>query len=190
MDGMGYWVFLLILYGLSAFMKKRRQTVARHDLDQEEGPEPKSQFASKEEIFKELFGGKWMEENDPDPIPVHQQEPEYLDSEPQYYEEPIRKAPESIPTHGKFDSHISGIPEHEETFNEKADHVSSLKSSIDTFVVPGKEDNLSANVPKITDRTHASSRLVEMLKNKNAIKHSMMLREILDKPRAMRRNIR
>jgi len=36
MEGLGYWVFLAIMYLLSAFLKKRKQQDTRHQEEHEE----------------------------------------------------------------------------------------------------------------------------------------------------------
>lgn len=192
MEGLGYWVFLLILYGLSALLKKRRQTVVRHRPEPEKRKEPPPRFRAKEDILKELFGGSLMEE--PEPAPARQQEPEYPDQEPLYGEEPKYDTPESTEGYGSFGSSILGTPEHEAVFDETVGNESSFDSTVEptlgTVYIPGKEEDVSGHVTHTTARKQANPKLVAMLKNKNALKYSFMLREVLDKPRSARRNIR
>ena len=62
MEGIGYWIFLIILYGLSTYIRRRQKQKARESLEREEqsrGEEdqPQQQDWRRSEIFKELFGG-------------------------------------------------------------------------------------------------------------------------------------
>lgn len=182
MEGLGYWIFLLLLYGLSALLKKRQRTAVRRRPEPEKRQEPPPRFTSKEDILKELFGGSLMEE--PKPAPAREQEPEY----PEY------GTPESTEGYGSFGSSILGMPEHEAVFDETAGNERSFDSTVEPSVgtvdIPVKEEDISGNVTHTTTSKQANPKLVTMLKNKNALKYSFMLREVLDKPRSMRRNIR
>ncbi len=194
MEGIGYWVFLLILYGLSALMKKRQQSNARQEMEEQEGPEPKSMFASKDEIFKELFGGDWLEESNEkegEEQPLESVSEEFQPEHEVAHEHYQRMEQEDpIP----FDSHLSGIPEQEKNFDEVTDQLGSFHSgfepTIDSLVVPGKEEDISDHVTKTTARKSANTHLVHMLRDTDGLKYSFMIREVLDKPRALRRQIR
>jgi len=175
-------------------MKKRQQAANRRRMNEEE-PEPKPQFATKDEIFRELFGGAWKEEVVEPEIGL-EEELEYLDSDPIPAKKPEPKP--HLPTRDSPDYDqlakelSSDIDEREKRFDEQTDRIGSdvVVPSIDTAIIPGKDDDISDRVTKTTAGIYANKRLVEMLHKRSSFQLGFMLKEVLDRPRSLRRNIR
>lgn len=108
MEGIGYWVVLIILYFLMSLMRKRQQQTTRERMEREgkdpdETPTPKWQQS---EIMKELFHEMgWEKERTPKPErvgsepseepPRMEEQPPEREAIPSYKEEPVR---EEIPS--------------------------------------------------------------------------------------------
>ena len=58
MEGLGYWFFLAVIYLLSAFLKKRKQQAARQQGEQEKlgSQTQESQNPFKSDFLKDIFG--------------------------------------------------------------------------------------------------------------------------------------
>ena len=58
MEGLGYWFFLAVMYLLSAFLKKRKQQAARQQGEQEKlgSQTQESQNPFKSDFLKDIFG--------------------------------------------------------------------------------------------------------------------------------------
>ncbi len=171
MEGKAYWIFLLIMYGLSALMKRRQQAAARKKiLAQDESFSEKPQkTVEPRDIFRELFDADWLEEEKPPVEPVVERTvppwPEEESFEPVSAPETPEPAAEITPTPGAPD--VATAPEPDK-----------------------KEAGLSETVTRVTRARGINAQLLYLLKNKSALKNSIMVREILDKPRALRRHIR
>lgn len=155
MEGLGYWVFLAIMYLLSAFLKKRKQQDTRHQEEHEE-LEPQTPFKSG--FLQDLFGdmkefvneaqedvsekfdvneiNEVVVEPDPVQIPVEQDHVVFEDL----------SNPDSEPIHKEY-----------QFWKEP-------KQNIHSFI--------------------------PQLKSMDDLKRGIVMKEILDKPRALRRAIR
>ncbi len=143
MEGLGYWLFLLILYSLSMLAKKRKQKQAWQELEKEDGQPPPQQPKMPgflQDIFEDMVenkeGAEYVEEIPNEPP---QPEPVYVKPKPD---------------------------EHKHSIQWK---------------------HQQSSVPK---KTEAPSKLVTALTNPTGLKQAILLKEILDKPRAMRKKIR
>ncbi|MFQ6604593.1 MAG: hypothetical protein ACE5D8_03460 [Fidelibacterota bacterium] len=167
MEGKGYWIFLLIMYGLSALMKRRQQAAARRKIleeDQSFSEEPKENKPEPRDIFRELFEGAWLEEEqDTEPVVVPTSSPPWQQED----------ASEDVIADQKTEEIPEPNPEQE-------------RSIVNTQV----ETILTENVTKVPSSRKVDTALLYQLKNTSALKNSILVREILDKPRSLRRRIR
>jgi hypothetical protein len=173
MEGIGYWIFLIILYGLSTYIRRRQRQRAREALEREEqskGEEDQPQQDWKRsDIFRELFGG-----SEPGPEPVsavpedtnifdwdQKEEPAYTippepEPEPEPVTEPVRREPTA----------------REAARSARRKHV-SYDSKIEKEI---KLPILESLKPR--------------LKRKSSLQEAIIIREIIEKPLALRRKSR
>ena len=156
MEGLGYWIFIAVLYLLSALMKKRQQQVpASQDSD---SPKEKKSNLFQADFLQDMFGD--MKEYVSEPEEVIIEELTDLD----IAEKDIESEPISVPEehgHVVFKDLSAKEPE------------SILKES--QFWKKGETKSL---------------KFYTMLNNNNDLKRSIILKEILDKPRAIKKTIR
>ncbi len=154
MDSLGYWVVLMILYILSAMMKKRQQKSARRELDQ--GEEKGWQTP---DFVKELFADYVDDgEKELDGGVVSELE-EGLEVE--LYESSLQESPIEIV---------------EETPLEKR-HLSNRLEKHEVGTIAHRKQK----------REISRSRY---FKHQGDVRLAMIYKEIMDKPRALRHNIR
>ncbi len=167
MEGVGYWLIIAVLYLLSAFMKKRKQQDARRKLEQEDSvpDSEQKQTLFQAEFLQDLFGDiKNMAESSG------------LVSEQEKDDIIIPEADESI--------------EYEQELFDK-DLDPELIEPLETIF-----KDISERAPKLLNNdlegksaTHHHY-LSPILRDRHHLKRAIVLKEILDKPRAMRRAIR
>jgi len=92
MEGLGYWLFLLILYLLSAMMKRRQQKATRRNLEEGEAAEPTPDW-TQSDFFKNLFGDL-AQEDLVEPEMESEAQPEIDDQPPVTEPETIAPQPE------------------------------------------------------------------------------------------------
>jgi hypothetical protein len=149
MEGLGYWLFLLILYLLSAMMKRRQQKATRRSLEKGEAAEPTPEWAQSD-FFKNLFGDLAQEEL------VEEPEMEY-ETSPEMDDQPPEREPEIIAPPLEEEKVLSGF-------------------------------ELSTVTPY---EQHVYHRGWEtMFSDMDGIRRAIIMKEILDRPRALRRKIR
>ena len=166
MEGVGYWLIIAVLYLLSAFMKKRKQQDARRKLEQEDSvpDSEQKQTLFQAEFLQDLFGDmKNMAERSG--LVLEQEKDDII----------IPDADESI--------------EYEQELFDK-DLDPELIEPLETVF-----KDISEQAPKLLkidwegiSVTH--HHLSPMLRDRHHLKRAIVLKEILDKPRAMRRAIR
>ena len=143
MEGLGYWIFIAVLYLLSALMKKRQQQVpASQDSDPQKEKKPNLFQA---EFLQDLFGD----------IKEYVSEPEEVIIEEVADLDISEKDIESKPIY---------IPEEPEPIHKK--HQFWKKEKTKSVELDIKFNNI------------------------NDLKRGIIIKEILDKPRAIRRTIR
>ena len=143
MEGLGYWIFIAVLYLLSALMKKRQQQVpASQDSDPQKEKKPNLFQA---EFLQDLFGD--IKEYVSEPEEVIIEEVADLDIS----EKDIESKPIYIPEEPE--------PIHKEYQFWKKEKTKSVELDI-------------------------------MFNNINDLKRGIIMKEILDKPRAIKRTIR
>jgi hypothetical protein len=160
MEGIGYWLFLAVLYLLSSLMKKRQQKTARETLDDEPAIEEKEtengfKFDFLKEIYDEFQG---ISEEDQGAsygeLEIDEEAEEWVEPEP--IQKETREQGEAV-----------------------FDDISSLAH---IHTVPG--------IGHASDRsTHVLYRN-QLFQNINDLKRAVIMKEVLDKPRALRRSIR
>jgi len=164
MEGIGYWLFLAVLYFLMSLMKKRQQKSARRMLDDSESvPEPDQQpgpFESEtlQDLFNEIKSfGQDILEPDADRIGDYEFEVPEEEDQPDLIDElePAQSAQDI------FDDFSEEYPEH----IHKKYPVRKKVSATGHFISP-------------------------ILKDSNKFKQAIILREVLGKPRALKRSIR
>jgi len=160
MEGLGYWIFLAVMYLLSALMKKRqRQEPAVNDSDTQS---EKKTNPFQAEFLQNLFGD--MKEFVREPESEMSEELSDFDID----DIGLEQSSEPIPS-----------PEHEE-------------QNLVVF------ENLPKLAQEPLHKKHKFSKAMEksklsfkpQFKNMEDIKRAIVLKEILDKPRAIRRAIR
>ena len=165
MEGIGYWLFLAALYFIMSLMKKRQQKSARRILDQDESvPESDQQpgpFQS--ETLQDLF-------NEIKNFGQDILEPGADEIDDYEFEEPIdtEEQPEII---------------------DESEPVQTSRAISEDFSEEYPE-HIHKKYPvkkKVSETGHFISPL---LKDSNTIKQAIILKEILDKPRALKRFIR
>ena len=155
MEGIGYWIFLAVLYLLSSLMKKRRQQTIGQQQDKED-PNP---FQA--EFLQDLFRDMKDLVEDPEEISEEEIENIYVDEEVEEIEpekEVVVASDEN--SHVVFEdlSEPEPVPIHEEYKYWKKQKVEMSAFSL-SFT------------------------------SMNDLKRAIVLKEILDKPRALRRVI-
>ena len=165
MDGIGYWLMIAAFYLLSSLMKQRKQKAARQALKQEDViPNSEKELSPPQPKFlQNLFGDFWnvVEDFGKEEKKTEDDFP-VIDSDEQmeYEAEPI-------------------IIESNSDKLEKSEFTSHLEKS-----------------PKLTRTGHRYWQEKTIVQNyfgtvlKKDLKTAFVLKEILDKPRAMRRTVR
>ena len=166
MEGVGYWLIIAVLYLLSAFMKKRKQQDARRKLEQEDSvpDSEQKQTLFQAEFLQDLFGDmKNMAERSG--LVLEQEKDDII----------IPDADESI--------------EYEQELFDK-DLDPELIEPLETVF-----KDISEQAPKLLkidleEKSITHHYLNPILRDRHNLKRAIVLKEILDKPRAMRRAIR
>ncbi len=162
MEGLGYWFFLAVMYLLSAFLKKRKQQAARQQGEQEKlgSQTQESQNPFKSDFLKDIFGDIKEFGQEHD---VEIQE-EYFDNK-------------------ELDEKQISMAKEDQTSKEH-DHV--------VF------EDLSNPEPEPIHKEYEYWKKDPVKKHKfdlsfdsnDELKRAIIMKEILDKPRAQRRSIR
>ena len=166
MEGVGYWLPIAALYLLSAFMKNRKQKAARRKLEQEDSvpDSEQKQTLFQAEFLQDLFGDmKNMAERSG--LVLEQEKDDII----------IPDADESI--------------EYEQELFDK-DLDPELIEPLETVF-----KDISEQAPKLLkidleEKSITHHYLNPILRDRHNLKRAIVLKEILDKPRAMKRAIR
>ena len=163
MEGIGYWLIIAALYLLSAFMKKRKQQATRRELEQEDSVPDSEQKQT-------LFQAKYLQDLFGDM--KNMVERSGLVSEQEKNDFIIPEADESIEYEQElFDNDLEPEP-----------------------IKPGETvfKDISEQAPELLkiDWEGTHHYLSPILRDRHHLKRAIVLKEILDKPRAMRRAIR
>ena len=161
MEGIGYWIFLLALYLISTLAKKRKQKKAWETLDNEE--ENQGDTPLQPDFIEKFFGDLVPKEERPI---ISEDEPE---PEEVYPEEEIPIETESIPSEVQADLSHSSFKAFESPFDER--HVGAFSH----WDLPEK---------KLAEESLAS--ILVQLNGKTNLRRAIILKEILDKPLALR----
>ncbi len=163
MEGVGYWLFIAVLYLLSSLMKKRQQKAAREKLDDdyekpENGPKGKFNVEFLQDIYNEFQGLT---------------EDEFIESEDGSEDEIEEEIEEEWinPVPSPVESREQGVA----VFDNVSDHTFDKKNERFKYGIPHPS------------KTAFGGNLFSSL---DALKRAVIFKEILDKPRAMRRTIR
>ncbi len=166
MEGVGYWIIIAALYLVSSLMKKRKQKAARRELNQEDSvpDSEQKQTLFQSDFLQDMFGDmKNMVERSG--LELGQEPDDFI----------ISDEDDSI--------------EYEQEILVQDREFETIKSDETEFVAKSKQ----ASVPLKIDRegtTITHHHLSSILKNRQNLKQAIVLKEILDKPKAMRRAIR
>lgn len=162
MDGLGYWLFLAVMYLLSAFLKKRKQQATRQQGEQEKlGSQPQeSQNPFKSDFLKDLFGDikEFGEELD-----VEIQE-EYFDNK-------------------ELDEKKISMVKEDQTAKE--DDLVVFEDLSNPELEPIQKEYQYWKTPPVKKYQFDLS-----FDSYDELKRAIIMKEILDKPRAQRRSIR
>ena len=165
MEGIGYWLFLAALYFLMSLMKKRQQKSARRMLDDNES----------------------IPESDQQPDPFESETLQNLFNEIKSFGQDILE-----PNADEIDDYEFEDSADEEDQSEIIDESESVQTSRAIFEDSSEEypERIQKKYPirkKVSPTGHFISPL---LKDSNTFKQAIILKEILDKPRALKRSIR
>jgi len=165
MEGIGYWLFLAALYFLMSLMKKRKQKSARRMLDEDESVQESDQQPGpfQSETLQELF-------NEIKNFGQDILEPGADEIADYEFEEPTEKdeQPEII---------------------DESENVQTSRAIFEDFSEEYPE-HIHKKYPirkKVSPTGHFISPL---LKDVDRLKQAIILKEVLDKPRALKRSIR
>ena len=165
MEGIGYWLFLAALYFLMSLMKKRQQKSARRMLEEDELVQESDQQSGpfQSETLQDLFNEiKNFGQDILEPGADEIDDYEFEDSIDAEEQPEIIDEPELVQTsRAIFKDFSEEYPEH----IHKKYPVKKKVSATGHFISP-------------------------LLKDSNTIKQAIILKEILDKPRALKRFIR
>jgi len=170
MDGIGYWVFLMILYLISSWMKKRKQSTSLKEMEDEENP---AESPSKLDEILQVFNlDNVIQSDGGQSIGVEASDEEILSDES--YSSTLETKDEE-----ESEKHID-----DEHFVNAADHTQQQE----------RKPFLSVKESKIVhegEKTGFANEIrMNLFHSSHQIKHAILLKEILDKPRAIRRTIR
>jgi hypothetical protein len=165
MEGIGYWLFLAALYFIMSLMKKRQQKSARRILDQDESVPESDQQPSpfQSETLQDLF-------NEIKNFGQDILEPGANEIDDYEFEEPIdtEEQPEII---------------------DESEPVQTSRAISEDFSEEYPE-HIHKKYP-VKKKVSATGHFISpLLKDSNTIKQAIILKEILDKPRALKRFIR
>ena len=158
MEGLAYWLFIAALYFLSTLMKKRQQKIARNKLDQEDAVSDNSDFIKTEpETMNDFFDQ--LKNYGKEFLDLDEvEDKEYVIQEEEYVDKEIDIPSEEI-SRAVFDdlSEETMEPIHKEY--------------------------------RITNKQNQNISLVvnSLLNDNDKVKKAIILKEIFDKPRALRR---
>ena len=165
MEGIGYWLFLAALYFLLSLMKKRKQKSARRMLDEDESIQESDQQSGpfQSETLQDLF-------NEIKNFGQDILEPDADEIDDYGFEEPIdtEEQPEII---------------------DESEPVQTSRAISEDFSEEYPE-HIHKKYP-VKKKVSATGHFISpLLKDSNTIKQAIILKEILDKPRALKRFIR
>ena len=161
MEGIGYWIFLLALYLISTLAKKRKQKKAWETLDNEE--ENQGDTPLQPDFIEQFFGDLVPKEERPI---ISEDEPE---PEEVYPEEEIPIETESIPSEVQADLSHSSFKAFESPFDKR--HVGAFSHW---------------DLPEKKSAGESLESILGQLKGKTNLRRAIILKEILDKPLALR----
>ena len=203
---MGNWIFLILLYLLFGWMKKKHQAKSRKEIEGQEDWDtetpPASRFGVLDEFLKpqakstketesqedwdtdtppasgfgvldEFLKRKGLMDEDEKPEePIPQEKNEYLDSQPAVAME---------------DADDTDYAEN----IDRLDELETITEEIESFKDHILESRLaSRHKSQPTHSVSTSINAVRMLNNPGTLKDAIIIKEILDKPRSLRRKIR
>ena len=165
MEGIGYWLFLAALYFLMSLMKKRQQKSARRMLEEDELVQESDQQSGpfQSETLQDLF-------NEIKNFGQDILEPDADEIDDYEFEEPIdtEEQPEII---------------------DESEPVQTSRAISEDFSEEYPE-HIHKKYP-VKKKVSATGHFISpLLKDSNTIKQAIILKEILDKPRALKRFIR
>ena len=174
MEGLGYWFFLAVMYLLSAFFKKRKQQATRQQGEQEKlgSQTQESQNPFKSDFLKDLFGDikEFGEELDVDGD-IKEFGEEHVEIQEEYFD------------NKELDEKQISMAKEDQTSKDH-DHV--------VF------EDLSNPEPEPIHKEYQYWKKHPVKKHQfdlsfdsyDELKRAIIMKEILDKPRAQRRSIR
>lgn len=161
MEGIGYWFFIAVLYLLSSLMKKRQQKTAREKLDDETISDETEQGSRfKFDFLKEIYN-EFQEASEEDLGASYGESDIDEDIEPEWVE------PEPI----AVESREQGVAVFDDLSSRDILHEE-------------RESGYELILPKqAVFGTH-------LFQSADDLKRAVIMKEVLDKPRALRRSIR
>ncbi len=182
MEGIGYWLFLLLLYLLSTLLKKRQQKAARKRLEGEQ-EEPKPEWEPPD-FLKNLFG----EEELPFGRPAPAMPEEMPESVPEEMMEAAEMPPLPQPKPATETLRESRAAKREGLKLARED-VSQLRSELKRRDEQKDREDAEAqegSAYRILKTRIATTPLVgSFFEDVGTLKQAIVLREILGKPRAL-----
>jgi len=208
MEGMGIWIFLLLFYLLQA-LTKRKKKQQRQQQAEGKNPKPPSiprssgepqrgrtpQKPQRPVSLADIFNPEKLREmlDVPQPEPVEKSEPKPV-SQPVV----MRKAKPEIHKRGEEPQQSKPSLQHEEPRETVSRVASADITDVDESVADFKAGRLGKSditSDRFDERKEApgkqnKSHTLEYFDEPEDIRNAVILKEILDRPRAFRRNIR
>ncbi len=176
MEGIGYWVILIIIYLISALAKKRQQAQRRERLDDEgeapPGPSPASFGGG--DFMRNFLKEAGLDLEEEEAVVEEEEEPAAPAVEPG----PVAETPK---TDRRVQEKIATIRQQIEQFDQEMDEV------LETPEVP---EQVKIEIPKHVNLGRRMKRILPELEDREDWRQAIIMKEILDKPRSKRRTIR
>ncbi|MFC1581831.1 hypothetical protein ACFL3L_02915 [Candidatus Neomarinimicrobiota bacterium] len=173
MEGIGYWIFLIIIYALSSYLRKKQRSRAVENKEEESQAASKPK-TSQADFLRQIFG-----EIEKEIIPERKDvllEDEVPIEDESDIPELIHKERKPLP--------IEPVP---------VEEISTFRFNEDKLDSPGKISDVAFKKPEYATKVK-SNRLLgilkSMVKGPDSLQRSIILKEILGKPRALRHTIR
>ncbi len=180
MEGQGYWILLVIFYLISMWAKKRQREQRRaqeYDTSEDGSIEKPSPRGS--DLLSKMLREAGFE------FPGDEPEEELVGEE-ELYEEP-EPVTYTAPPPPEPDHKLETIRERIAEFDRETD---TLKKQVDSHNVDWSVRKSSSATDAYDKRERKYSHLLPELDDLDDLREAIILREVFDKPRALRRRIR
>jgi len=175
MDGIGYWLFLLLMYLLSGYKKKLQQKQKHKEIESEDGWDDDS-IPFSPQVQKWFKAQVWLEEETAKSAEIIEENAPKIDA-------PLNK---SIIDNESSEGEIAQSSE----VNSKEGGLSHIGKLTKDFEEQIYHSELVDRKTVHIQKKKKTLFIQKLFSNKVQLKQSFIIKEILDKPRAYRKSIR